>query len=148
MKPIIEVCTNIGDVLEGRRPVTIIESLKLGDRAYELAVDLAEYKELPHQCRLLKGENGRDLGEVVIIGLSWSDVARASAIIDKGPTFSAFPWPREKIALNLGLMLGYSAGECLDFLKSRAFDDCECDCCGGPSDAAKQRRIRRTMFHA
>ena len=148
MKPVVEVCKNISDVIEGRRPVTIIESLKVGDRAYELAVDIAEFKELPHQCRLLHGEDGDSLGEAVIIGLNQRDVNRASSLIDRGPTFSAFPWARQKIALNLGLLLGYSAGDCMTFIKSTAFDNCECDCCGGPSEAARDRRTRRTMYHA
>jgi hypothetical protein len=144
----MEVCSNIAAVMDGERWVTIIESLKLGDRAYELAVDIAENYNLPHRCRLLTGENGRDLGEAVIIGFYEGDVQLASSWIDKGQTFSAFPVPRETIALNLGLLLGYSAKECLDFVDSSAFDDCECDCCGGPSQAAKDRRTRRTMYHA
>jgi hypothetical protein len=144
----MEVCSNIAAVMAGERWVTIIESLKLGDRAYELAVDIAENYNLPHQCRMLTGENGRDLGEAVIIGFYEGDVKLASSWIDKGQTFSALPLPRETIALNLGLLLGYSAKECLDFVDSSAFDDCECDCCGGPSQAAKDRRTRRTMYHA
>ncbi len=148
MRPTLEVCSNIAAVMNGERSVTIIESLKLGDRAYELAVDIAVCYDLPHQCRLLFGEDGRTLGEAAIIGYDAIDVERASELIDSGSQHSAFPKNRARIALNLGLLLGYSAKECLEFANSSIFENCECSCCGGPSQAARDRRTRRTMYHA
>lgn len=42
---------------------------------------------------------------------------------------------REALQLELGLLLGYSAQECLDFMRSDIGHTCECDCCGGPETA-------------
>ena len=42
---------------------------------------------------------------------------------------------REALQLELGLLLGYSAQECLDFMRSDIGRTCECDCCGGPETA-------------
>jgi hypothetical protein len=42
---------------------------------------------------------------------------------------------REALQLELGLMLGYSAQRCLDFMRSDLGRTCPCDCCGGPETA-------------
>ena len=62
---------------------------------------------------------------------------------------------RERLQLRLGLLLGHSAAECVEFSASEIGRTCPCDCCGSQFTAEevesredREARIRRTMYHA
>jgi hypothetical protein len=134
------------DVFRGRKPLAIIESLKDVD-AYEIAVLYAEVNKLAHKCVTLIGEDGFTPGEAVLIAQNPKYIEDALWLIasrKRNPDF----FDRDFTATRLGFLLGYPAQSIREFLLSPEYENCQCDCCGGPSDAAKERRVRRTMYHA
>jgi hypothetical protein len=129
----------------GRKPLAIIESLKDVD-AYEIAVLYAEVNQLDHQCVTLTGEDGCSVGEAVLVATSLTYIADALKLIFGRKTNPEL-YSRDFVAVRLGFLLGYPAAKIRDFIYSREYDNCQCDCCGGPSPSAVEGRIRRTMFH-
>jgi hypothetical protein len=130
----------------GNKPLAIIESLKDVD-AYEIAVMYAEANHLAYRCVTLTGEDGITVGEAVLVGRNLVAVGQALALI-RGRRLQPDLYDREFVAVRLGFLLGYDADSIRKFINSAEFENCECDCCGGPSPAAEQRRIRRSMYHA
>jgi len=136
---------NLYAVAVGQKPLAIIESLKDVD-AYEIAVLYAEVNQLAHKCVTLVGEDGTSIGEAVLVGRHDGYINDAMVLIQGRKSNPDF-FDREFVAVRLGFLLGYSAANIRQFLLSHEWENCQCDCCGGPSEAATQRRVRRTMFH-
>ena len=133
-------------VATGRKPLAIIESLKDVD-AYEIAVLYSEANHLAHKCVTLVGEDGVTVGEAVLVGRHDGYINDALVLIQGRKSNPDF-FDREFVAVRLGFLLGYPAESIREFLHSAEWENCECDCCGGPSEAAEQRRVRRTMYHS
>ena len=136
---------NLYAVAIGNKPLTVVESLKSVD-AYEIAVLYAEVNDLDHRCVILTGEDGVTVGEAVLVGRNLIAVGQALALI-RGRKANPELYDREFVAVRLGFLLGYEADDIRRFINSPEFENCQCDCCGGPSEAAEQRRVRRTMYH-
>ncbi len=47
---------------------------------------------------------------------------------------------RAQLQLKLGMLLGYSAGECVEFINSDLGRSCPCDCCGSVYTATTPAR--------
>lgn len=133
-------------VANNSKPLTIVESLKSVD-AYEIAVLYAEANDLDHRCVILTGEDGITVGEAVLVGRNLIAVGQALALL-RGRKANPELYDRDFVAVRLGFLLGYDADSIRKFINSAEFENCQCDCCGGPSEAAVQRRLRRTMYHA
>ncbi len=127
------------------KPLAIIESLKSVD-AYEIAVLYAEVNQLAHKCVILTGEDGVTVGEAVLVANRDGIINDALTAIMGRKSQPEF-WSREFVTVRLGFLLGYSAESIREFLHSSAWENCQCDCCGGPSESAIEGRTRRTMFH-
>ncbi len=51
---------------------------------------------------------------------------------------------RENLQMKLGMMLGYSAAECLEFIASETGRTCKCDCCGSQYSAEEPTPVADT----
>ena len=116
-------------VREGRKPLLIVSSEK-STFAYEQIADFAEQDGLRHQCALLIGEDG-DLHEHVLVSLPGAPYVReALELID---AVRCGRMSRSDMQMRMGMLLGYSAYEILEFIESHVGRTCKCDCCGGPN---------------
>jgi hypothetical protein len=123
---------DLARVRAGQKPLVIVSMGKC-EPAFFAAVDIAHDDEnLTYETRTLVCEDGREWLHVFICIKGAPYAAEAlDAIHDC--KFGAIT--REDLQMRLGLLLGHSAAECLEFTASEIGRTCVCDCCGGKASA-------------
>jgi hypothetical protein len=124
------------NVREGRKPLLIVSAGK-SQFAADSLLDIAREDGLSAIYEPLVCEDG-ELHMHVIIAAKGAPYAReardlivdclSEAVLTRDPARKREL--RAQLQLKLGLLLGYSAGECVDFINSDLGRTCPCDCCG------------------
>lgn len=137
---VAQVFADYNAVREGRKPLLIVSAGKSKFAANEL-LDIADGDErVTLATDVFVCEDGK-LHNHLFIAAAGSPYAREAkeAIWQNIERVAYDGWAksraREDLQLRLGLLLGYSARECLDFIHSDLGRTCPCDCCGGPETA-------------
>jgi len=124
------------NVREGRKPLLIVSAGK-SQFAYESLVGIAREDGMTVLVEPLVCEDN-ELHAHVLIAAPGAPYAREArdAIVDclsEAVLTRDAQRKRElraQLQLKLGLLLGYAAGECVDFINSELGRSCPCDCCG------------------
>lgn len=134
---IAQVYADYNDVLDGRKPLLIVSSGKSAfatETLYRCALesDAVEFTWEDLVCE--DGEVHRHLF-ITQAGAPYAREARdaivdclSEAVLTRDATRKREL--RAQLQLKLGLLLGYSAGECVEFINSKIGYECPCDCCG------------------
>jgi hypothetical protein len=107
---ISQVFADYVDVREGRKPLLIVSAGKS---------DAAEGSPYPYEAR-------DAIIDAISEGVLGVTQERAREI-------------RSGLQLKLGLLLGYSAAECIEFINSALGQTCPCDCCGSEFTVIAQK---------
>lgn len=138
------------DVFNGLKPLMIVSEGK-STAAYEATAAWADRLEGMHcELAMFVCEDG-ELHEHVFVCREGAPYAREAieAIFDAVEEFPTLS--RKALQLKLGLLLGYSAAQVIEFTKSVLGKTCKCDCCGGAESVKpldRDAQIARTMFYA
>ncbi len=131
-----QVFADYNEVRAGRKPLLIVSAGK-SSAALVLLSHLAHEDGLTIQHEDLVCEDGRLHRHAFITqaGAPYAREARdlivdclSEAVLTDDVTRKREL--RGQLQLKLGLLLGYSAGECVDFINSKLGYECPCDCCG------------------
>lgn len=134
---IAQTYADYNDVVAGRKPLLIVSEGKSAfavESLYRLAL---ESDDIEFTWEYLVCEDGK-LHRHLFITQAGAPYAREArdAIIDclsEAILTDDVTRKRElraQLQLKLGMLLGYSAGECVDFINSKLGYECPCDCCG------------------
>ena len=135
---------DIARVRLGQKPLLIMDQRKCPP-AYQAMLDIvAESPELYCIRTQLVSDNG-DLSDhafICAMGAPYAHEALQAvfdAIADgaQANTDAERAKIRRKAQIHIGLLLGYSGYECIEFADSELGKTCECDCCGSPFTLAK-----------
>lgn len=133
---IAQVFADYVNVRQGRKPLLIVSAGK-SDFAYTTLGGLALEDGLELITDDLVCEDGK-LHRHALIAQAGSPYAREArdlivdCLSEAVLTFDAERKRelRSQLQLKLGMLLGYSAGECVEFINSDLGRTCPCDCCG------------------
>lgn len=133
-------------VREGRKPLLIVSEGK-SDFAYDTLRKQAMTDGLEHRLVNLVCEDGEMAHHLFVCqyGAPYAREAEDMILDTIGAAcYAPEPLSRKQLAklrgdlqMNLGLLLGYSAAECLDYIESDLGRTCQCDCCGGIETAER-----------
>lgn len=125
------------DVLDGRKPLMIVSSGKSAYAVESLYRIALESEAVEFTWEDLVCEDGK-LHRHLFITQAGAPYAREARdlIVDclseaiLTDDVSRKRELRGQLQLKLGMLLGYSAGECVEFINSKLGYECPCDCCG------------------
>lgn len=131
-----QVFADYNDVRAGRKPLLIVSEGKSSVAAV-LLTHLAHEDGLDVSVEDLVCEDGKLHRHVFITqaGAPYAREARDAIIDCLSEAVLTRDWQRKRelrgtLQLKLGLLLGYSAAECVEFINSDLGRTCPCDCCG------------------
>ena len=145
------------NVREGRKPLLIVSAGK-SQFALESLVGIAREDGMSVIVEPLVCEDGK-LHEHALIAAPGAPYAREARdlIVDclsEAVLTRDYGRKRElraQLQLKLGMLLGYAAGECVDFVNSELGRTCPCDCCGSEytvTQAPDRHASSRFVEHA
>ena len=142
---IAQVFADYVDVREGRKPLLIVSAGKSDFAETALRRLAMEDPAVQYEVEGLVCEDG-ELWQHLFVTQAGAPYAReardlivdclSEAVLTRDATRKREL--RAQLQLKLGMLLGYSAGECVDFINSEIGRTCPCDCCGSEFTVVSQ----------
>lgn len=144
---IAQAYADYADVLEGRKPLLIVSSGKSAYAVETLYRIALESEAVSFEWEDLVCEDGNLHRHLFITqrGAPYAREARdlivdclSEAVLTRDAQRKREL--RAQLQLKLGMLLGHSAGECVDFINSEIGRTCPCDCCGSEFTVVPAKR--------
>jgi hypothetical protein len=136
----MDLMADLAKVRLGQKPLVIAEESKCPTAFQALGELVAEDVALDIVRTSLVGEDGEMTSVAFVCGKGAPYAREARDAIFEHIGDVAYrkvdgQKSRRALQMKLGMLLGYSASEVVDFILSPIAQTCVCDCCGGPETA-------------